>query len=131
MTEHGGADREARGLATIEKVAGKRLRAAYETRMAAGGLDGDLARLAVAFPFAEAWSRPGLALRDRSLVVISMMIALRQMAELKAHFHLGLRNGLTPEELGEVLIQVLPYAGFPAMNGAYEVLKQVLAERGA
>ena len=58
-----------------------------------------------------------------------MMIALRQTAELRSHFQLGLRNGLTAEELGEVLIQATPYIGLAAMHGAYDVLKQVLQER--
>ncbi len=130
MTQDKNPERTARGLATVEKLTGKRLRAAYEARIAAGGIDGDLARLAVEFAFAEPWSRPGLELRERSLVVISMMIALRQTQELKAHLHMGISNGLTPAELGEVLIQVTPYVGFPAMNGAYAVLKDVLSERG-
>jgi len=85
--------------------------------------------VAVDFAFADAWARPGLALRDRSLVIISMMIALRQTAELRSHFALGLKNGLTAEELGEVLIQATPYIGLAAMHGAYDVLKQVLQER--
>lgn len=118
-----------RGLATIEKLVGKRYRAAYEARIDAGGLDADLASLAVEFAFSDAWARPGLGLRERSLVVISLMIAMRQTAELKSHFHLGLKNGLTPEELGEVLIQVVPYIGLAPMHHAYDTLKEVLAER--
>jgi len=122
--------KRARGLKMIEALGGKRLAAAYETRIAAGGLDGALAAMAVDFAFADAWARPGLALRERSLVVISMMIALRQTNEIKSHFQLGMKNGLTPEELGEVVIQATPYIGLAAMHAAYDVLKQVLQERG-
>jgi 4-carboxymuconolactone decarboxylase len=121
--------KRARGLETLRTLGGKRLAASYEDRIAAGGLDGALAAMAVDFAFADAWARPGLALRDRSLVIISMMIALRQTAELRSHFALGLKNGLTAEELGEVLIQATPYIGLAAMHGAYDVLKQVLQER--
>jgi len=122
--------KRARGLKTIEALGGKRLAATYESRIAAGGLDGALAAMAVDFAFADAWARPGLGLRERSLVVISMMIALRQTNEIRSHFQLGLKNGLTPEELGEVVIQATPYIGLAAMHAAYDVLKQVLQERG-
>jgi len=122
--------KRARGLKMIATLGGKRLAATYESRIAAGGLDGALAAMAVDFAFADAWARPGLALRDRSLVVISMMIALRQTGEMKSHFQLGMKNGLTPEELGEVVIQATPYIGLAAMHAAYDVLKQVLQERG-
>lgn len=122
--------KRARGLKTVESLAGKRLAASYEDRIAAGGLDGALAALAVDFAFGDAWARPGLALRDKSLVIISMMIALRQPNELKSHFQLGLKNGLTPEELGEILIQATPYIGLAAMHSAYDVLKVVLKDAG-
>jgi len=120
-----------RGLETLQTMGGRRMVAGYEERIAAGGVDGALAAMAVDFAFADAWARPGLAMRDKSLVIISVMIALRQPRELKSHFQLGLKNGLTPEELGEAVIQATPYVGFPAMHVAYDVLKEVLKEHEA
>lgn len=129
LTDMDGGKRE-RGLETVAAMGGKRLAATYRERIDAGGLDGALAAMAVDFAFADAWARPGLAWRDKSLVIISMMIALRQPNELKSHLQLGLKNGLTPEELGEILVQATPYIGLAAMHSAYDVLKVVLQEAG-
>lgn len=76
--------------------------------------------------FGMIWSRPGLALRDRSLCTVAQLAALGKLDELKAHLH-GARNlGISREELIEVLMQTACYAGVPAavaaLNAAAEVL---------
>jgi 4-carboxymuconolactone decarboxylase len=66
------------------------------------------------FCFGMVWSRPGLAVRDRSLVTVAMLAALGRQDELAAHLRGALNVGITPQELVEVLMQVGVYAGVPA-----------------
>ena len=74
------------------------------------------------------WSRPGLALRDRSLIVIALMAAQNRLTDLELHLHGGYRNGLSKLELEEALIQVGLYAGFPVASAANAIGKKVFAE---
>jgi alkylhydroperoxidase/carboxymuconolactone decarboxylase family protein YurZ len=82
------------------------------------------------FAFGTIWERPGLERKQRSLVVLGMLIALRQTEELKYHVQIALKNGLTVKELEEVLYQALPYAGFPAANSAKVAMTEALRELG-
>src|SRR5690349_2743649 len=70
------------------------------------------------FAFGTIWARPGLERKQRSLVVLGILIAQRQTEELKIHVGVALSNGLTVQEIEEVLYQSIPYAGFPAVNSA-------------
>jgi alkylhydroperoxidase/carboxymuconolactone decarboxylase family protein YurZ len=83
--------------------------------------------------FGELWSRPGLAVRDRSLITVAMLAALGHHEELKAHL-VGARNvGISAEELVEALMQVSIYAGVPAAAAALRTAAEVLevpAEHG-
>jgi len=74
----------------------------------------------------DVWSRPGLDRRTRSCITLAMLATLRQEAELAMHVRGALRNGVTPEEIKEVLLQVAIYAGIPAANRAFEVAAEVL-----
>ena len=75
--------------------------------------------------FGMLWSRPGLALRDRSLVTVAQLAALGKTEELKAHLA-GARNlGISQEELVEVLMQTAVYAGVPAANEALKTAAAV------
>ena len=71
--------------------------------------------------FGMIWSRPGLALRDRSLVTVAQLAALGKADELKAHLAGALNLGITKEELVEVLMHTAIYAGVPAANEALKV----------
>jgi 4-carboxymuconolactone decarboxylase len=78
----------------------------------------DFYRYVAESAFGMLWSRPGLALRDRSLVTVAQLAALGKTEELKAHL-VGARNlGISQEELVEVLMQTAIYAGVPAANEA-------------
>lgn len=88
-----------------------------------------VSELAARFAFGSVWSRDGLARRERSLVTIGILIALRQPDELRKHVEIGVRNGLSAMEIREVLVQAIPYVGFPAVASAIEVATQAL--RGA
>jgi 3-oxoadipate enol-lactonase/4-carboxymuconolactone decarboxylase len=74
------------------------------------------------------WTRPGLARRDRSIAVLTALIAGRHFEELEFHLRAALRNGLTREEIVEVLLQSAVYVGVPAANTAFGVASRVLAE---
>lgn len=89
-----------------------------------------MASLAVDWAFGAVWSRDGLERRDRSLVTIGTLIALRQTDELRKHIQMGTRNGLTVREIREAIIQSVPYVGFPAAATAMSVAHAALAEIG-
>ena len=74
------------------------------------------------------WTRPGLGHRERSIVTLSVLAALHHDGELGMHVRAARRNGLTVEEIHEVLLQVAVYAGVPAANRAFGVAQRVLAE---
>jgi 4-carboxymuconolactone decarboxylase len=83
------------------------------------------------YAWGEIWSRPGLSRPERSIVTLSVLAALQHENELAMHVRAALRNGLTPEQIQEVLLQVAVYAGVPAANRAFAVAQRVLAEYGA
>jgi 3-oxoadipate enol-lactonase/4-carboxymuconolactone decarboxylase len=74
------------------------------------------------------WTRPGLTRHTRSLLTIAMMAALARHEELELHIRATRNTGVTPEEIGEVLLQVGAYAGVPAANAALKIAKAVLKE---
>jgi len=76
--------------------------------------------------FGMIWSRPGLAIRDRSLVPVSQLAALGKSEELKAHLRGALNVGLTREELVEAMMQTAVYAGVPAAVEALRVAAEIL-----
>jgi 4-carboxymuconolactone decarboxylase len=80
------------------------------------------------YAWGEVWTRPGLSRPERSMITLTALAALRQEAELALHVRAAVRNGLTPEQISEVLLQVAVYAGVPAANSAFAVAQRVLAE---
>ena len=78
--------------------------------------------------FGMIWSRPGLAIRDRSLVTVAQLAALGRSEELRAHLAGALNVGLTREELVEVLMHTAVCAGVPAANEALRVAADVLGD---
>jgi 4-carboxymuconolactone decarboxylase len=78
----------------------------------------------------QVWNRPGLDRRTRSMLTVALLTALGHHAELAIHLRAALRNGVTQEEIGEVLLHTSVYAGVPAANTAFAVAKQVFEERG-
>jgi len=74
------------------------------------------------------WQRPGLDRKARSCVTLAVLTALGCEAELALHVRAALRNGLSREEIGEVLLHTAVYAGVPAANRAFAVAQRVLAE---
>jgi len=91
-------------------------------------VSGDLADITARFAFGDLWARPGLPLRDRSMIAIAVLTALRAHPQLEWHVRGGLRAGLAPDEIREAIIAVSGLAGFPAAWSALEVAEGVLAQ---
>jgi 4-carboxymuconolactone decarboxylase len=80
------------------------------------------------YAWGDIWSRPGLTRAERSLVTLTVLAALQHEGELAMHVKAARRNGLTPEQIQEVLLQVAVYAGVPTGNRAFAVAQQALDE---
>jgi 4-carboxymuconolactone decarboxylase len=89
-----------------------------------------LQKLVTEYCWGEVWGREGLCRRDRSLLNLAMISVLNRPHELELHLRGALTNGVTPEEIREVLLQVGIYAGVPAAIDAFRVASRVLAEAG-
>jgi 4-carboxymuconolactone decarboxylase len=74
------------------------------------------------------WARPGIDRRMRSAIALVALVALGHEAELKMHLRAALRNGLTRDEIKEILLQTSVYCGVPAANSAFAIAQGVLAE---
>jgi 4-carboxymuconolactone decarboxylase len=83
------------------------------------------------YAWGDIWSRPGLSRAERSLVVLTVLAALQHEGELAMHVKAALGNGLTPDQIQEVLLQVAIYAGVPTANRAFAVAQRALDEAGA
>ncbi|GIJ49433.1 4-carboxymuconolactone decarboxylase [Virgisporangium aliadipatigenens] len=88
----------------------------------------DFQDLITRYAWGEIWARPGLDRRTRSVITLSILTTLRAEEELAMHVRAALRNGLTPDEIREVLLQTAIYAGVPAANTAFKVAQGVLRE---
>jgi 3-oxoadipate enol-lactonase/4-carboxymuconolactone decarboxylase len=82
------------------------------------------------YAWGEIWSRPGLDRRTRSCVTLTALVALGRFDELALHIRGARRNGLTLDEISEVLLQTAVYCGVPAANSAFHVFQRVLDEDG-
>ena len=114
------------GMATRREVLGD----AHVDRAIAATTDvtADFQNLITRYAWGEIWTRPGLARRDRSIAVLSSLIALGHWEELPMHLRAALGNGLTRQEIIEVILQSAIYAGVPAANHAFGIATDVLGE---
>ena len=90
----------------------------------------DFQDLIARYAWGEIWSRPGLDRKTRSCITLTALTALGHFEELALHVRAALRNGLTPDEIKEVLLQAAVYCGVPAANQAFAVAQRVLTEQG-
>ncbi|ASG22230.1 MULTISPECIES: carboxymuconolactone decarboxylase family protein [Azospirillaceae] len=123
-------EKSERGLAVIGDMMGPTFSDALRTAATSGKFGSAISQMALHHAFADAWGREGLERKQKSLVVIGVLIAQRQTAELKNHVKIGVANGLTVAELEGVLIQALPYVGFPAVASATTAVIEALREVG-
>ncbi|MEU1302873.1 bifunctional 3-oxoadipate enol-lactonase/4-carboxymuconolactone decarboxylase PcaDC [Streptomyces shenzhenensis] len=89
---------------------------------------GDFQEFITRYAWGEIWDRPGLDRRARSCVTLTALVAGGHLEELAFHTRAALRNGLTPDEIKEVLLQAAVYCGVPAANSAFRVAQQVVRE---
>ncbi len=91
--------------------------------------DEEFQNLITRYAWGEIWSRAGLPRHTRSLLTIGLMVALNRGEELRLHLRAAANNGVTPEEIREVLLHCAIYCGVPAANAAFHAAKEVLNER--
>ena len=80
------------------------------------------------YAWGEIWTRPGLPRHTRSLLVLAMTLALNRREEFQLHLRAAFNNGVTRDEVKEVLLQAAVYCGVPAANTAFHMARQVFAE---
>ena len=81
--------------------------------------------------YGDIWERPGLSKRDRSLITVAALVALYRPDQLKGHTARALANGVTKEEIGELITHLAFYAGWPSAMSAAKIAKQVFEEKPA
>ncbi len=120
-------DTHERGMKTRREVLGD----AHVDRAVEGTtpFTADFQDLITRYAWGEIWTRPGLDRKTRSAITITALIALGRDEELPMHIRAALRNGLTPDEIKEVLLQSAIYCGVPAANSAFAIAQNVLDER--
>jgi 4-carboxymuconolactone decarboxylase len=87
----------------------------------------DFQDLITRYAWGEIWTRPGLDRKTRSLITIAMMVALNRSEELRLHLQAAANNGVSRNEVKEVLLQAAIYCGVPAANSAFHLAEQVFA----
>jgi len=91
-------------------------------------LSADFQDFITRYAWGEIWTRPGLERRDRSIITLTALIAHGHWSELELHLRAALRNGLTRDEIAEVILQTAVYCGVPAANHAFAAANAVLEE---
>ncbi len=100
-----------------------------QTRKSA--FNAEFQELITRYAWGEIWTRPGLPRHTRSLITIAMMVALNRTDEFKLHVRAAYNNGVTKEEIKEVLLQCAIYCGVPAANSAFHMAEDVFAQMDA
>ncbi len=91
--------------------------------------DRDFQDLIIESAWGSAWARPGLDLKIKHMIVISVLAALGREKELTLHINASHNSGITRDEMRELLMQVAPYAGIPASLSAFGIAKKYYSER--
>lgn len=122
-------ERYAAGLTTRRAVLGDaHVDAALTSRTP---FTGEFQELITRYAWGEIWSRPGLPRPTRSLLTLAMLVALNRGEEFRLHVRGALRNGVTRDEIKEMLLQSAIYCGVPAANAAFRMAAEVFAETDA
>ena len=119
MTTISEATRYERGLAKLSEVDGQ------EGQRIVDNL-GDLGRYIVEFAFGDIYSRPGMGLREREIATVAVLTALGgREPQLRVHMEAALHVGISLQELEEIVLQTVPYAGFPTAINAMNILSHL------
>jgi 4-carboxymuconolactone decarboxylase len=92
-------------------------------------LNADFQDLLTRYAWGEIWTRPGLPPKTRSLITIAMLVALNRTEELRLHLRGAVNNGVSAQEIKEVLLQAAIYCGVPAANTAFHLAAEVFTEK--
>lgn len=118
-----------RGLAQLEAISGPEGLAVIESL---GDIAPDLGRLIVEFAYGDVFARPGLDLKAREIATVAALTAMGTAApQLKVHLQAALRTGATRQEVVETIMQLIPYAGFPAALNALPLARDVFASEAS
>ena len=117
-----------RGMELLDRIDG---RGGGAVLRSLEGVAPDLGNYIVAFAFGDVYARPGLSLEEREMVTLaSLLTAGGCEPQLEVHLNAALNVGLSPEKIVEVLLQCVPYTGFPRVLNAVFAAKRVFEERG-
>jgi 4-carboxymuconolactone decarboxylase len=97
-------------------------------RAATTPLDADFQAFITESAWGSVWARPGLSLRERSLITLALLAGLGNFEELALHARATRNTGATPEDIAEAMLHVAVYAGVPRANHAFKIIKQTLEE---
>jgi 4-carboxymuconolactone decarboxylase len=122
-------ERQAKGMAVRRAVLGDAHVDRAEARRDA--FNDEFQDLITRYAWGEIWTRPGLPRHTRSLLTIGLMVALNRSDEFKLHVRAAFNNGVTRDEIKEVLLQCAIYAGVPAANSAFHMAQELFAEMDA
>ena len=115
-----------RGMKTRRKVLGDEWVDAAQRNMTP--FNEEFQELITRYAWDEIWTRPGLDRRTRSCITLTALVANGQLEELALHVRAARRNGLSEDEIKEVLLQCAVYCGVPAANAAFAVAQRALGE---
>jgi len=119
-------ERYEQGMAARREVLGS----AYVDRSVANrtAFNTEFQELISRYAWGEIWTRPGLPRHTRSLLVIAMMVALNREEEFRLHVRAAANNGVSRDEVKEVLLQAAIYCGVPAANSAFRIAAEIFAD---
>ncbi|MDB5672624.1 MAG: carboxymuconolactone decarboxylase [Alphaproteobacteria bacterium] len=123
-------EKQESGVAFISGIMGERFGNAFREAATTERFGAQVTRMAASAAFHDAWQHEGISRKEKSIAIISSLIALRQPSELKNHVKIGLANGLTVDEIEGILIQLTPYVGFPCVATAGTAMVEALREAG-
>jgi 4-carboxymuconolactone decarboxylase len=117
-------ERYEKGLQTRREVLGNELVQRAEAKL--NEFNGPFQEFITRYAWGEIWQRPGLTRRERSLITLAMLVALNRETEFRMHIRAASNNGVTEEEIRELLIHAGIYCGLPAANAAIHVAEEVI-----
>ena len=123
-------EKQESGIAFLTDVMGETFGAAFRQSCSSGEFGSKVSLMAAGWAFHDAWQHSGITRKEKSLAIISALIATRQPLELKNHVKIGIVNGITVSELEALLIQLAPYVGFPCVASANTAIVEALREIG-
>ena len=123
------SERFTKGLETIKQYVTEEEVNRMVAQDALADIAPDLRKMIVEFAYGDVYSRPGLDAKSRALVVITAVVTQGAAPQTKTHITRGLHAGLTPKEIVEALLQLVPYIGFPRVQNALTIAQQVFQEK--